>query len=111
MQQYKCWISNVIVFLLLAALQALNVFWLFCLQRSAYRLVVYRIAKDDRSDAEESGLEEVERKEETVNMLPSKVDQLSLLNSKPFANGSADVVIKATGNRIAVPRTRRKNAL
>jgi very-long-chain ceramide synthase len=111
-QQYKCWISNVIVFGLLAALQALNLFWLFCLLRSAYRFVVYRIAKDDRSEAEESGLEEMERKkEEMVNMLAKKVGALPLLNGKGFANGSANGVIKATGNGTAVPPTSRKNAL
>ncbi len=58
--QYKCWISNVIAFGLLAALQALNLFWLYCLLRSAYRLVFFSIAKDDRSEAEESDVEAVE---------------------------------------------------
>ncbi|CRG90937.1 Sphingosine N-acyltransferase lac1 [Talaromyces islandicus] len=29
MQQYKCWISNIITFVLLASLQALNLFWLY----------------------------------------------------------------------------------
>lgn len=105
-------ISNVIIFGLLAALQALNLFWLYCLLRSAYRFVVYKIAKDDRSEAEESGLEEMERKkEETVNMLAKKVEALPLLNGNGFANGSANGVIKATGNRTAVPPKSRKNAL
>lgn len=53
-QQYKCWISQCITFGLLAGLQALNLFWLYCLFRSAYRYVVLGIAKDDRSETEES---------------------------------------------------------
>ncbi|GAB1319602.1 sphingosine N-acyltransferase lag1 [Madurella fahalii] len=61
-QQYKCWISQAITFGLLAALQALNLFWLYCLFRSAYRFVFLGIAKDDRSEAEESEIEDAERK-------------------------------------------------
>jgi very-long-chain ceramide synthase len=52
-EQYKCWISNIITFVLLACLQALNLFWLYCLFRSAYRFVVYKVMKDDRSDDED----------------------------------------------------------
>lgn len=51
--QYKSPLSNVITFALLAALQGLNLFWLGCLLRSAYRLAVLKIAKDDRSEDEE----------------------------------------------------------
>ncbi|KAK8131692.1 longevity assurance proteins LAG1/LAC1 [Apiospora sp. TS-2023a] len=53
-EQYKCWISNVIVLVLLSFLQSLNLFWLWCLLRSGFRYVVYNIKKDDRSDGEES---------------------------------------------------------
>lgn len=56
-QQYKCWISNVVTFALLAFLQALNLFWLFCLLRIGYRYIVHNIAQDDRSEAEESEAE------------------------------------------------------
>jgi len=51
-QQYKCWISHWITFLLLAALQALNIFWLFFIVRIAYRVVTSlgEDARDDRSD-------------------------------------------------------------
>ena len=52
-QQYKCWISNIITFALLAALQILNLFWLYCLLRSAFKFVAYGEKKDDRSDDEE----------------------------------------------------------
>lgn len=59
-EQYKSPLSNVIALLLLSFLQALNIFWLYCLLRNAYRFVVYRIAKDDRSEDEEFELEEQE---------------------------------------------------
>ncbi|TVY35463.1 Sphingosine N-acyltransferase-like protein [Lachnellula subtilissima] len=84
-EQFKSPLSNVIALGLLSALQALNIFWLFCLFRSAYRLVVYRIAKDDRSEVEESELEE-----------PS-------LKALGLANGSANGLVKATGNDTIAP--------
>lgn len=110
-QQYKCWISNIITLGLLAALQTLNLFWLYCLLRSAYRFVVHRIAKDDRSEAEESELEDMESKEETVKMSTKKDEARPLSNGNGFANSSANGVIKVTGNGIAVPPTKRKGTL
>ena len=56
--QYKCWISFYITLVLLASLQALNLFWLFFIVRIAYRFVVYQTADDDRSEAEESEVED-----------------------------------------------------
>ncbi|KAI1331156.1 TLC domain-containing protein [Xylariaceae sp. FL0255] len=64
-EQYKCDISFVITFALLASLQALNLFWMFFIVRIAYRFVVYQTADDDRSEAEESELEEIEAKKLT----------------------------------------------
>jgi acyl-CoA-dependent ceramide synthase len=57
-QQYKGTLSFVITLSLLSSLQALNLFWLFFILRIAYRFAVHNVAKDDRSDAEESELEE-----------------------------------------------------
>ncbi|EAQ91081.1 hypothetical protein CHGG_03016 [Chaetomium globosum CBS 148.51] len=57
-QQYKGTLSFVITLALLSSLQALNLFWLFFILRIAYRFAVHNVAKDDRSDAEESELEE-----------------------------------------------------
>lgn len=51
--QYKCPLANCLAFELLGRLRSLNTFWLWCLLRSAYRLAVLGIAKDDRSEAEE----------------------------------------------------------
>ncbi|KAI0845906.1 longevity assurance proteins LAG1/LAC1 [Daldinia vernicosa] len=51
-EQYKSPLSNIVTFVLLASLQALNLFWLYCLLRNAYRFVFLGIAKDDRSEDE-----------------------------------------------------------
>ncbi|KAK4233696.1 TLC domain-containing protein [Achaetomium macrosporum] len=85
-QQYKCWISQVITLALLSALQALNLFWLFFIIRIAYRFVVHNVAKDDRSEPEESEAEE-------TNGLPL------VANGKPKSpalapNGAANGVAK-----------------
>ncbi|KAI0200799.1 TLC domain-containing protein [Astrocystis sublimbata] len=53
-EQYKCDISAVITFALLAVLQALNLFWLYCLLRNGYRFVVLGVAKDDREEEEDN---------------------------------------------------------
>ncbi|KAF5978113.1 TRAM1 [Fusarium coicis] len=56
-EQYKCQLSQLITFGLLATLQALNIIWLYCLFRNAYILLCLGIAKDDRSDTDESEIE------------------------------------------------------
>ncbi|KAF2015064.1 longevity assurance proteins LAG1/LAC1 [Aaosphaeria arxii CBS 175.79] len=53
-QQYKCWISQIITFVLLAAIQALNLIWWFYICRIAYRFAVTNVAEDERSEYEES---------------------------------------------------------
>ncbi|ODV65694.1 putative sphingosine N-acyltransferase [Hyphopichia burtonii NRRL Y-1933] len=52
-QQYKCWISQPIVFFLIGALQLVNTYWLFLILRILYRLFNSGEAKDDRSDDSE----------------------------------------------------------
>lgn len=52
-QQYKCWISQVITFLLLAGLQALNLFWLFFILRILWKYAVTSVPEDELSDHEE----------------------------------------------------------
>ncbi|KAK5989688.1 Sphingosine N-acyltransferase-like protein FUM17 [Cladobotryum mycophilum] len=78
-QQYKCLLSNVITFSLLASLQALNLFWLYCLLRNLYKFVFLSVKKDDRSE-EESEAEEVPEKK--TPLLNGDVDQVK-------ANGSS----------------------
>ncbi|KAK3988254.1 putative sphingosine N-acyltransferase-like protein [Cladorrhinum sp. PSN332] len=58
-EQYKSPLANVVAFGLLAFLQALNIFWLYCLLRAAYKFVFLGLAKDDRSEAEEEEEEDV----------------------------------------------------
>jgi acyl-CoA-dependent ceramide synthase len=73
-QQYKCWLAQIITFGLLSALQAVNMFWGFLVVRIAYRMVVLKVAEDERSEYETDEEEEMERqkliqedKEEEMN--------------------------------------------
>ncbi|ONH66628.1 Sphingosine N-acyltransferase LAG1 [Cyberlindnera fabianii] len=52
-QQYKCWISQTITFILIGALQLVNIYWLVLILRIVYRFVFGLNAKDDRSDSED----------------------------------------------------------
>lgn len=54
MQEYKCWISQIITFVLLLALQLVNLYWLFLILRIMYRLISAGEQKDDRSDDEDT---------------------------------------------------------
>jgi len=58
-QQYKCWISQIITFALLAVLQAVNMFWFFLICRILWRIVFTRVVKDERSEDEDEEEEEV----------------------------------------------------
>lgn len=57
-EQYKCLLSQVITFTLLASLQAVNLFWLFLILRIGYHYVFTHVATDERSEDEDSGAEE-----------------------------------------------------
>lgn len=66
-QQYKCWISQPIVFGLLFALQVLNAYWLFLIIRIVYRFVVGGGVEDERSDDEDDDVQQeakVEKKQQ-----------------------------------------------
>jgi very-long-chain ceramide synthase len=67
-QQYKCWISQWITFWLLAALQAVNLFWLFLILRILWRVVatIGDEVRDERSeyDSEEEDERRVEMEKE-----------------------------------------------
>lgn len=63
-QQYKCLLSQVITFTLLACLQAVNLFWLFLILRIAKNFVFSSGLADERSDDEE----DEEEKEEEANV-------------------------------------------
>lgn len=98
--QFKCLLSNVITFSLLAALQALNLFWLFFIVRIAYRIVVHNVVDDDRSEAEESELEAEEPTTPAAlpNGKPAGEAAPLLANgrAKAAANGSANGTAKKT---------------
>lgn len=57
-QQYKCWISEVITFVLIFALQLVNLYWLFLIVRILVRYVIGGVTKDERSDDEDEEEEE-----------------------------------------------------
>ncbi|XBW37152.1 hypothetical protein QEN19_002730 [Hanseniaspora menglaensis] len=63
-QQYKCWISRPIIFVLIFALHCLNLFWLFLILRILYRFIFLGLQKDDRSDSEYSEDEKLAAKNE-----------------------------------------------
>ncbi|RYP73785.1 hypothetical protein DL770_007711 [Monosporascus sp. CRB-9-2] len=93
-EQYKCPLSNFITFGLLAALQALNLFWLYCLLRSAYKFVFLGVAKDDRSEAEEElevqGPVQQEKEKSVVGMLVNEVEETGK-DLPPHVNGNETV--------------------
>jgi acyl-CoA-dependent ceramide synthase len=98
-QQYKCWISQVITFSLLACLQAVNLFWLFLILRIAKNYVFSSEVRDERSDSEDSEEEEEINEKEVHRTLEKdtgmKTDKpVLLVNGKP-----TDPVAKSEGIR------------
>lgn len=103
-QQYKCWISQIITFALLAALQAVNAFWFFLIVRILWRLVFAGVQKDDRSDDEDED-EEIEdvKAHEKAEVVAEKEQQVLrngtakgpsvMINGEPIAE-----VAEASGN-------------
>jgi hypothetical protein len=65
-QQYKCWISQWIVFFMLLSLQLVNLFWFFLILRILWRLVASwgEVVEDERSDADDSVDGSEDRKKE-----------------------------------------------
>lgn len=99
-QQYKCWISQAITFALLAALQAVNLFWWFLICRIAYRFVITNVAEDDRSEYEGSDAEEEEPTTEESKEKPSANGY-----ANGYANGAANGAPKVPLNGSAAPET------
>lgn len=65
-QQYKCYISQPIVFLLIGGLQLVNLYWLYLIFRILWRFVVSGVKKDERSDDEDEE-EEVKAQEPSAS--------------------------------------------
>lgn len=57
-QQYKCLLSQIITFSLLAILQGINLLWLYFIVRVAYNIVFANNSTDVRSDDEDNAEEE-----------------------------------------------------
>jgi very-long-chain ceramide synthase len=85
MQQYKCWISQLITFGLLAALQAVNMFWFFLICRILLRIALKGVQKDERSEDEEEEEEPV-----AVEGNGSAKPQIAV-NGKPLGAAKGDV--------------------
>ncbi|KAF5962714.1 acyl-CoA-dependent ceramide synthase [Fusarium bulbicola] len=81
-QQYKCRIAQVITFALLSSLQALNLFWLFCIVRIAWRFLSQNDLQDDRSEDEDDDVEEEEEMPASALKANGKANG--------FANGHTD---------------------
>ncbi|ORX92435.1 TLC domain-domain-containing protein [Clohesyomyces aquaticus] len=106
-QQYKCTLAQYITFSLLAALQAVNIFWSFLILRIAWRFVKSwgeDELEDDRSEYGESDLEDEfeyqERKErQAVHMEDIKEERESSESpqAKAKANGAAKLNGSANG--------------
>jgi acyl-CoA-dependent ceramide synthase len=88
-QQYKCRIAQVITASLLCSLQALNLFWLFCIARIAWRFVSQNDLQDDRSEDEDDG--EIEEDEVAG---PSKVNGGTNGHVNGHVNGKASTDMK-----------------
>lgn len=52
-EQYKCWISQAITFVLLSCLQVINIIWLVYILRVARNYVFNNDRRDERSDDED----------------------------------------------------------
>ncbi|KAK2798323.1 hypothetical protein FQN50_008879 [Emmonsiellopsis sp. PD_5] len=75
-QQYKCRLSQVITFGLLAALQAINLFWLFLILRIAKNYVLSDVKRDERSDNEDEDEEDAETETESKEKTPTQTAQI-----------------------------------
>jgi acyl-CoA-dependent ceramide synthase len=89
--QYKCWISHWITFSLLAALQAVNIFWFFLILRILVRVVATlgEDKRDDRSEYDSDEEEEAQRQAELkagreADLGEKKQQPTMLLNGAPF---------------------------
>ncbi|TID30273.1 hypothetical protein CANINC_001153 [Pichia inconspicua] len=73
-QQYKCWISQPMVFTLIFALQLVNLYWLFLILRIMVRFLLYNVKKDERSDSESESDTELEvEKNQNQNEIEDKL--------------------------------------
>ncbi|KAL6248315.1 sphingosine N-acyltransferase lag1 [Rhinocladiella similis] len=97
-QQYKCWISQIITFSLLACLQAVNLFWLFLILRIAKNVVFNSVRADERSEDEDEEDEDEPTVKDTKNAKLNGAKPVVLVNGVPVEGESkADGVRKRKG--------------
>lgn len=65
-EQYKCWISLIIVFTLIFALQVVNLYWLFLIFRILWRIIFKGVVADERSEYETESESDSEISEEII---------------------------------------------
>lgn len=82
-QQYKCWISQVITFALLASLQAVNLFWLYLIGRIAKNFVFNTALADERSDNDDSDEGEVDQKKINAEAKKALENGVGMNTDKP----------------------------
>jgi len=82
-QQYKCWISQIITFALLAMLQAMNLFWLLLILRIGYRFVTAKVELADERSEDEEEEEESEKREQVLESRDRETPAV-LVNGAPI---------------------------
>ena len=88
-ENYKCWISQVITFGLLASLQAVNLFWLYLIGRIAKSYVFAKTLADERSEAEdEPGEEDDGDGDEELDRAQKDAASLKPVNRSTTARGA-----------------------
>lgn len=98
-QQYKCLLSQVITFSLLAALQSVNIFWFFLICRIAKNYVWSGVAQDERSEQGDDDEEIEGSTQQKRELLAQKLEEKTgmgvtdspqvLLNGEPLADSSS----------------------
>jgi acyl-CoA-dependent ceramide synthase len=103
-QQYKCWISQIITFVLLASLQAVNLFWLYLIFRVSKNYVFNVTIADERSDNEGEEEEEVPSKELSNGSVPNAGNNIHSFAAKQnFARENKSPQVLLNGELVNAP--------
>ena len=83
-EQYKCWISQIICFALLASLQAVNLFWLYFIFKIARNYLFAKTWADERSEGE---ADEADEADESDRIDDGAVDAKAANGERTEMNG------------------------
>lgn len=97
--QFKSPLSFVLSTILLAALQGLNLFWLFHILRIAYRITFHNITEDDRSDNDDDEYEAEQKRDRLSVSGGTAAPAASGL--KPVSEESEGVKVLLNGSPVA----------